>query len=110
IVTVFMKSILVFSDSLSDMCKAIPALTTLERTKAAQVRKEHMTVGVNKESLNDLERAIVFVTLDTKQIDDMSARGKYLLHGDGKSMWFEKSINMVFFADGRVGFNGEHSY
>lgn len=40
----------------------------------------------------------------------MTSRGKYLLHGDGKSFWFDKSFNLVVFADGKFGMNVEHSW
>ena len=50
------------------------------------------------------------VILETKSFKTWSERGKYLLHGDGKTIWFDKSFNAIFFADGRSGLNCEHSW
>jgi len=33
-----------------------------------------------------------------------------LLHGDGSTLWFDKSFTAVFFANGRMGLNAEHSW
>ena len=50
------------------------------------------------------------LVLETKSFNTWSERGKYLLHGDGRTIWFDKSFNMVVFADGRMGLNAEHSF
>lgn len=52
----------------------------------------------------------VQVVLETKSFDSWSERGKYLLHGDGASIWFDKSFNAIFFSNGRMGVNAEHSW
>ncbi|XP_050397070.1 carnitine O-palmitoyltransferase 1, liver isoform [Patella vulgata] len=97
-------------EAMSEMCKSIPALTCLDRTTAARVRQQHFKEGINKESLDIVERSIIFISLETTCYEDMSERAKFLLHGDGKNIWFEKSINLLFFTDGRVGLNCEHSF
>jgi carnitine O-palmitoyltransferase 1 len=33
-----------------------------------------------------------------------------MLHGKGYDRWFDKSFNMIFTANGRVGLNTEHSW
>lgn len=50
------------------------------------------------------------MVLDTKSFSTWSEKGKYLLHGDGKAQWFDKSFNAIFFADGKSGINAEHSW
>lgn len=50
------------------------------------------------------------MNLETKSFDSWSERGKYLLHGDGSSIWFDKSFNAIFFSDGKMGLNAEHSW
>jgi len=32
------------------------------------------------------------------------------MHGDGSTLWFDKSFTAVFFANGRMGLNAEHSW
>ena len=41
------------------------------------------------------------MVLDTNSFPNWNDCGKYLLHGDGKTMWFDKSFNAVFFNDGK---------
>jgi hypothetical protein len=41
---------------------------------------------------------------------DMQAYVKEVLHGDGRSIWYDKSFTIVSFADGRIGFHYEHTY
>jgi hypothetical protein len=50
------------------------------------------------------------LVLEDRQFTDLSSRGKYLLHADGKSLWFDKSFCLVAFADGKIGVNAEHSW
>ncbi|MFN3545816.1 MAG: choline/carnitine O-acyltransferase, partial [Thiobacillus sp.] len=37
-------------------------------------------------------------------------QGRLILHGNGTNRWFDKSVSMVVFANGRAGFNGEHTW
>lgn len=48
--------------------------------------------------------------MDEHELSDLSTRGKYLLHADGKTLWFDKSFCVVAFADGKLGMNAEHSW
>ena len=50
------------------------------------------------------------VILDTGSYDTWSERGKHLLHGDGKAIWFDKSFSLLFFSDGKMGLNAEHAW
>ena len=50
------------------------------------------------------------LVLDDHKFPDLSSRGKYLLHGDGASIWFDKSVNVIIFADGKMGMNCEHGW
>lgn len=48
--------------------------------------------------------------LEDKQFNEDTDRAKYMLHGDAKSAWYDKSFNVVVFEDGKVGLNAEHSW
>jgi len=50
------------------------------------------------------------VVLDTNSFSSWTEEGKHLLHGDGSTLWFDKSFTAVFFANGRMGLNAEHSW
>ncbi|CAC5359081.1 CPT1A [Mytilus coruscus] len=97
-------------DSISDSAKSISALTGIERPTWAKVRAEQFSSGVNKDSLDIVESAIFCVTLHHENRDDFSSRAKFLMCGDGKSIWFDKSLNVITFPNGRMGLNCEHSY
>jgi hypothetical protein len=49
------------------------------------------------------------VILSDAQPETLSERGRWVLHGDGQSMWFDKSFSLVVFANGRSGINVEHT-
>ena len=48
--------------------------------------------------------------LEEKSFTELSDRANYLLHGDGRSFWFDKSFCLVVFSDGKCGINAEHSW
>lgn len=88
----------------------VASLTANNRTVWANFRREHFASGVNREFIQTVESAIILIVLDDHEFTTMSERVKYLLHGDGSSIWFDKSICAVFFTDGKFGFNGEHTW
>lgn len=88
----------------------LAALTGSERGNWAKVRREHFTSGINKDSVHAIEEALFVVCLDDHEYSNLSERGKYLLHGDGASIWFDKTINLIFLKDGKMGMNCEHSW
>jgi len=88
----------------------IAALTSSERTHWSQVRKKYFFEGSNKESLETIEESLFMIVLEDKQFEEDTSRAKYLLHGDAKSVWYDKSFNVVVFEDGKVGLNAEHSW
>ena len=50
------------------------------------------------------------VVLDDNEFSEVSTRAKHLLHGSGSSIWFDKSFCAIFFKDGKMGVNCEHSW
>ncbi|CAG0882299.1 unnamed protein product [Cyprideis torosa] len=50
------------------------------------------------------------LTLSAESPSTLTDRGKFLLHGDGLSHWFDKSVNVVVFANANCGMNVEHSF
>ncbi|XP_077869072.1 carnitine O-palmitoyltransferase 1, liver isoform-like [Saccoglossus kowalevskii] len=97
------------SDSVKESTK-IAALTACKRDDWARVRKQYFTQGINKESISLIDRAAFMVVLETRQYDTFSERGKFLLHGDGSTIWFDKNFTMVYFSNGKCGTNAEHSW
>ncbi|XP_070178057.1 carnitine O-palmitoyltransferase 1, liver isoform-like isoform X2 [Littorina saxatilis] len=92
--------------------KSIPTLTTLDRPTWWKIRKDHFGSGINRDSLKVVESAIMFVNLDNHSFPfkDLSGRASYLLHGDGRCIWFDKTFTLLVFKNGKMGMNCEHSF
>lgn len=103
------KDATLHAESLSDSEKSIPALTTLKRNQWATIRKTHLGSGVNWESRRMIEGASFIVTLADYEPKNLTEKGKFLLHGDGKSIWFDKSFHLIIFGNGAAGLNCEHT-
>uniref|UniRef100_A0A4W4F0U9 carnitine O-palmitoyltransferase n=1 Tax=Electrophorus electricus TaxID=8005 RepID=A0A4W4F0U9_ELEEL len=96
----------------------LAALTAGDRIPWAQARKEFFSSGVNKRSLDCIEKAAFFVSLDEEEQgmmgDDPEASldryAKSLLHGKCYDRWFDKSFSVVLYKNGKTGLNAEHSW
>jgi len=88
----------------------IAALTAMNRTKWAETRETHFAMGINKANLQTVESAIFVLVLDDSSPTSLTERGLSLLAGKGNNRWFDKSLCVVTFANGRVGMNSEHSW
>ncbi|CAH1130070.1 unnamed protein product [Ceutorhynchus assimilis] len=95
----------------------LAALTAGVRTHWAHVREQYFSKGVNKSSLDAIEKAAFVVVLDDFPYEfDMNdpskldRYGKVLLHGRGYDRWFDKSFTLCIGSNGRLGFNAEHSW
>lgn len=95
----------------------LAAMTAGERVPWAKARKEFFSKGKNKASLDAIERAAFVLALDTENVDydpndpfSLDRYGRAMLHGTGYNRWFDKSFTLVVCPNGRIGFNGEHSW
>ena len=128
------------TEEYSDAARSLAALTGLERSEWAAIHSRYFNSGINKESIETIESAqfnvcplelwscgTVYtsvmladapialwcyfqVILETHCCKKWSDKGKYLLHGDGGNIWFDKSFNIIVFSDGSHGLNTEHSW
>lgn len=89
---------------------SVPALTALPRAEWAKIRKEYFSESLNRQTLEAIEEALFLVILEERSFTSLSDRAKYLLHGDGRSFWFDKSFCLMVFSDGKCGINAEHSW
>jgi hypothetical protein len=87
----------------------LAALTALPRDKWAEIRRSNFRVGTNRKSIDAIERAMFAVTLSDETPTTLTEKGKWLIHADGKALWYDKSLNVVFFKNGQCGLNAEHS-
>ncbi|XP_026181716.1 carnitine O-palmitoyltransferase 1, liver isoform [Mastacembelus armatus] len=94
------------------------ALTAGDRIPWSQMRKQYFTSGVNKRSLDVIEKAAFFVTLDDEEqgmrgedpVKNLDCYAKSLLHGKCYDRWFDKSFSIVIYKNGKNGLNAEHSW
>lgn len=85
----------------------LAALTAWNRTKWAQTRDKYFATGVNKTSLDVIEKSAFFITLvdEAFEYDTPSKYDYYVnqcMHGKGNDRWFDKSFQMAFGTNGRV--------
>lgn len=85
----------------------VGALTSKARAAWARSRAALLEAG-NAAALDELERALLGVCLETEQPADARAVSDQLLHGDPGNRWFDKSVSFIVFPDGTAGYNGEH--
>uniref|UniRef100_A0A8C6M297 Carnitine O-palmitoyltransferase n=1 Tax=Nothobranchius furzeri TaxID=105023 RepID=A0A8C6M297_NOTFU len=84
----------------------------------AKARAKFFSSGVNKRSLDCIERAAFFVTLDDEEhsmmgedsAECLDRYAKSLLHGKCYDRWFDKSFSVVYYKNGKSGINAEHSW
>ncbi|OQS06413.1 choline/Carnitine O-acyltransferase [Thraustotheca clavata] len=88
----------------------LSALTAADRTAWANHRDTFFSDGINKKSLSVIESAIMVLYLDDSCPNEMAELGRSLIHGNGANRWFDKSLTLVVFANGRCGMNVEHAW
>ncbi|XP_020838504.1 carnitine O-palmitoyltransferase 1, muscle isoform isoform X2 [Phascolarctos cinereus] len=95
----------------------IAALTAGGRVQWAEARQAYFSTGKNKASLDAIEKAAFFVTVDEEAQGydpedeaSLSLYGKALLHGNCYNRWFDKSFTLIAFKNGKLGLNTEHSW
>ncbi|NXK68232.1 CPT1A palmitoyltransferase, partial [Sylvietta virens] len=96
----------------------LAALTAGDRVPWAKARQAYFSCGKNKQSLDAVEKAAFFVTLDDVEqgyrTEDpgrsLDAYAKSLIHGRCFDRWFDKSFTLIVFKNGKMGLNAEHSW
>uniref|UniRef100_A0A665UQ96 Carnitine O-palmitoyltransferase 1, muscle isoform n=1 Tax=Echeneis naucrates TaxID=173247 RepID=A0A665UQ96_ECHNA len=83
----------------------------------ARTRIKHFSHGVNKVSLDAIESAAFFLTLDDEpqgydpaKTNSLDSYAKSLLHGKCYDRWFDKSFTLISYPNGKIGINAEHSW
>lgn len=89
---------------------SVGPLTTLPRTQWAEHRRALLDRSPdNAASLEAVESALLCVVLEQAAPADAREAGEHLLHGNSADRWFDRSLTVVVFADGRAGVSVEHS-
>uniref|UniRef100_A0A7N8X989 Carnitine O-palmitoyltransferase 1, muscle isoform n=1 Tax=Mastacembelus armatus TaxID=205130 RepID=A0A7N8X989_9TELE len=95
----------------------LAALTAGNRVPWARARVKYFSQGVNKVSLDAIESAALFLTLDDEpqgydptKTNSLDTYAKSLLHGKCYDRWFDKSVTLISYTNGKMGINAEHSW
>ncbi|XP_066946043.1 carnitine O-palmitoyltransferase 1, liver isoform isoform X2 [Macrobrachium rosenbergii] len=93
------------------------ALTAGERKPWAEARSKYFNKGINRSSLEVIERSAFVLVLEEESHDyceddpdQLDKFGHAMLHGKGYDRWYDKSFNVIVMKNGRIGFNAEHSW
>ncbi|XP_051512130.1 carnitine O-palmitoyltransferase 1, liver isoform-like [Myxocyprinus asiaticus] len=95
----------------------LAALTAGNRVPWARARVKYFSESVNRASLEAIETAAFFLTMDDEahgydpeNIRSLDLYAKSLLHGKCYDRWFDKSFNLIVYKNGKMGVNTEHSW
>ncbi|XP_048732757.2 carnitine O-palmitoyltransferase 1, liver isoform-like isoform X2 [Ostrea edulis] len=86
----------------------IAVFTSERRDTWAKVRQRLLTTS-NRQSLEAVESAIFFLSLDDVAPKNIEENGSFTMTGNGFNRWFDKSIQFSAFGNGKVGTNVEHA-
>ncbi|KAF9411733.1 Carnitine O-acetyltransferase mitochondrial [Podila epigama] len=88
----------------------IGILSTGQRDQAARDRETLFQAHTsNKAHMAKIESSMFVLCLDSSSPKTSEEFSRALWHGDGASRWFDKCFQLIVFANGRAGMNGEHS-
>ena len=89
--------------------ESVGHLTTMARAEWADRRQQLLALDpANAQALETVEAALFCLCLDALAPQDTLQTCDHLLHGDSANRWFDKSLSLIVFADGRAGINVEH--
>lgn len=71
------------------------ALTAGDRTEWARARERFFAHGINKYSLDMIERALFVLVLDDRTPNDVTEQSYYSIHGNGYDRYFDKYVLSV---------------
>ncbi|KAF9184704.1 Carnitine O-acetyltransferase mitochondrial [Haplosporangium sp. Z 11] len=92
---------------------SVPAIGILSTGQRDQVAKDRVTLFEahvsNKSHMAKIETSMFVLCLDASSPSTPKEFSRACWHGDGVSRWFDKCFQLIVFANGRAGMNGEHS-
>ncbi|KAF8984889.1 Carnitine O-acetyltransferase mitochondrial [Entomortierella lignicola] len=91
----------------------VPEVGILTTGQRDQVAKDRATLFEahfsNQAHVAKIESSIFVLCLDSTSPSTCEEFSRACWHGDGASRWFDKCFQLIVFANGRAGMNGEHS-
>jgi len=71
--------------------------------------RQQMVADGNQMFLEAVQSAILVVCLDDQEPTTREEVGRALWHGDSRDRWYDKTVEIVVFGNGKAGLMGEHS-
>ena len=85
-------------------------LTSMPRNDWAKKRLDLLDLSENnKLAMELIEEAVFALCLDENQPEELTEISTQLLYGDGKNRFFDKSLQLIVFKNGKTGINFEHT-
>ena len=85
-------------------------LTSMPRNDWAKTRFDLLELSENnKQAMELIEEAVFALCLDDNQPEELTEISTQLLYGDGKNRFFDKSLQLIVFNNGKTGINFEHT-
>ncbi|KAF8985010.1 Carnitine O-acetyltransferase mitochondrial [Entomortierella lignicola] len=92
---------------------SVPAIGILSTGQRDQAAKDRVTLfeahASNKAHMAKIDTSMFVLCLDSSSPTTCEEFSRACWHGDGESRWFDKCFQLIVFANGRAGMNGEHS-
>lgn len=88
---------------------AVGALTAENRTTWAVARGVMELNPTNARTLAMIDSSLFMIVLEDRAPRSAREASELMLHGDGRSRWFDKGIQLIVCTDGESGINMEHS-
>jgi len=105
------------SSSVDETESRLPSVTNVNRDQWADARDKFFSCGVNRDSLKAIEDAAFVVGFSNKdflfdeyQLGSADESVQRALHGDGHTIWFDKSITLLVHPNSRATASFEHSW
>ncbi|KAI8597748.1 acyltransferase ChoActase/COT/CPT [Dissophora ornata] len=91
----------------------VPKIGILSTGQRDQVGRDRVTLfeahASNRAHMAKIESSMFVLCLDSTSPSTSQEFSRACWHGDGASRWFDKCFQLIVFANGRAGMNGEHS-
>lgn len=96
--------------NISEAEAKVAAFTAARRDQWAKWRQRYFIGGVNKTSLEAIQKCAFMVVLDENEPKTLTEAAYLSMHGDGSDRFFDKSFQLIVYKNGKIGLNCEHSW
>ncbi|KAK3597338.1 hypothetical protein CHS0354_034580 [Potamilus streckersoni] len=103
-----LQQIVNISDDAKDF-SPVAVFTAQKRDVWAKVHNRMLENSVNRQSLEDVESSLAFFVLEDESPKTNEEESIFNMCGNGPNRWFDKSMQYIIYANGKIGVNAEHA-